>query len=133
MKQYHVYELFDQEDTIVYVGMSINPKNRLYDHVKRKPTQSGRGLFYNRLDLCIRTISSHNIKADALAIEGARKLELGMEWGEIEVGRKVGKTGKGGKIIGNKLYTCQHCNLTSNGVGYHRWHGPNCKKNSYDT
>ena len=39
------------------------------------------------------------------------------------------KGGKvGGKIISSIPRTCPYCNITSNGIGYTRWHGENCKK-----
>ena len=34
-----------------------------------------------------------------------------------------------GKIPGNKVRECQHCNIIVKGPSYHRWHGDNCKKN----
>jgi predicted GIY-YIG superfamily endonuclease len=64
MKQYHVYELFDQEGTIVYVGMSSNPKVRFNKHIGTKPGY-GNGKFYGRTDLDIRIVSIHSIKKEA--------------------------------------------------------------------
>jgi predicted GIY-YIG superfamily endonuclease len=121
MKQYHVYELFDQEGTIVYVGMSYNPKNRLYSHTKIKPGP-GHGTFYGRTDLDFRILSTHPTRKEAMKFEGARKLELGMEWTEL-----LGKLN--GKVVSNKINTCQFCNKTMKGIIFFRHHGPNCKLN----
>jgi hypothetical protein len=39
----------------------------------------------------------------------------------------LGKSGKGPKISSNKKRICPYCGLESNGVGYFRYHGNNCK------
>jgi predicted GIY-YIG superfamily endonuclease len=136
MKQYHVYELFDQSGTIVYVGQSIDPKSRFYMHTKVK-LGPGKGTFYNRTDLDWRIIQTYNNKKDALISEGVRKLELGFEWsertktGSYEGRSKGGKTGEGGKIGGKAAmsieYICTYCLKTIKGTNYFRYHGPKCK------
>ena len=115
MKQYHVYELFDQEGTIVYVGMSTNPKSRFKQHITWQNHKC-----YSRTDLDIRIESTHSIKHEALKAEGSRKLQLGIEWTEMN-------WGKVGAIKAQENITCEYCNKSVNKLNYGRWHGPNCK------
>jgi predicted GIY-YIG superfamily endonuclease len=137
--EYKVYELLDQEGAIVYVGMSSNPESRFYAHTKHKPTHSGSGYFYGRTDLSIRVYSIHPTRKEALKAEGARKLELGFEWSEREVVRKIGKknvdSGHWERVrhLGNRInqekIACEYCGTVANRLMHGRWHGPKCKKN----
>tara|TARA_R110000772_G_C12989438_1_gene406834 strand:- start:96 stop:512 length:417 start_codon:yes stop_codon:yes gene_type:complete len=80
---WNLYDLVDQEDQTVYVGVSKHLKIRLREHTLYKPyPKSGRGKFYGRTDLDIITVNSYSTKKEALMAEGARKLSLGMEWEE---------------------------------------------------
>ena len=134
MKQYHVYELFDQSGTIVYVGMTSDPKMRFTKHIKAKPGY-GNGKFYGRTDLDIRILSIHSIKKEAALAEGAHKLSLGMNWTErdsrIKIGKKIGiKYGPiYSKIMNTNSIICEYCNKELNSGNYSQYHGPNCKLN----
>lgn len=124
MKQYHVYELFDQDGKIVYVGISKIPEVRFKKHTRTKPSP-GNGYFYGRTDLKLRIHSSHYIRQEAYKAEGYRKLELNMPWTERKwIGTNQGK---GGKIVVKRLHICPHCNKEGKGPIMQRWHGSNCK------
>lgn len=133
MKTYKVYELIDQQENIVYVGLSKRPEGRYYDHIVRKPTQSGRGKFHGRHDLNLRIHSEHPNRKEAWLAEGTRKLELGMEWTEQEIRVKNGydslTSGKirKGQISAQARIVCEHCGIESNKLNYGKWHGKNCK------
>jgi len=132
MKQYHVYELFDQEGTIVYVGVSVDVKRRFIQHTKWQPNP-GQGYFHGRTDLHWRIIQSFRIKKEALALEGFRKLELGMHWTEKDGGKIVGnRIVQNGKLEKNRqksfeIVTCEHCGKSINRLNYGVHHGPKCK------
>jgi hypothetical protein len=79
MKEYKVYELLNQEGKIVDVGITSRALNlRLIEH--RCPL----GRWPGRKDLTIQLYAIYNTKKEALATEGAHKLELGMKWTELE-------------------------------------------------
>jgi len=50
---YYVYQLIEN-GKVIYIGETMYPKQRLYDHTKRKP-KAGHGKFYG-LDLEIEII-----------------------------------------------------------------------------
>jgi len=124
MKQYYVYELFDQEGTIVYVGMSTNPERRFYAHTKEK-LDKGKGTFYGRTDLTWRIIQSHNTKKEAFTAEGARKLELGMIWSELTGGMSTSPNG--GITTGKLIRPCPYCSIELKGAGGYNSHIKKCK------
>jgi hypothetical protein len=146
MKEYKVYELIDGTDTIVYIGYTGGPlKLRLTGHTRVK-----RGKWYGREDISIRLYRIYPTKLEALDAEGARKLELGMEWTERTLysknGRKAvasgqlaairtpehqSKAGKaGGIVIANRIHICPHCGKEGKSNGMFRWHFDKCKKHA---
>jgi predicted GIY-YIG superfamily endonuclease len=135
--EYYVYELFDQTGQIVDVGMTGRDLNkRLCEHTKRKPhPNNGHGRWYGRNDLDIRIFSTHSIRKEALKAEGARKLELGMEWTERLVVIQNGKIrtlnkqhqSHASKAAAAKIKICPYCIKEFNGTSYNRWHGDRCK------
>jgi hypothetical protein len=125
--EYKVYELFDQEDTIVYVGHSIRPAERFYSHTIAKPLYPGRGKFYGRTDLSWRIHSIWPNKKSAWKAEGARKLELGLDWIEQTVIFQNGKNHGGDHCL--TIHTCPYCNKIGKGNSMKRWHFTNCKLN----
>ena len=70
---------------IEYVGCSQNPKQRMYNHTKVKPTEgiTGIGMFYGRDDLEIVVVKEFTDKKEAYDYEGQLKLQYGFEWTEI--------------------------------------------------
>ncbi len=66
MKKWYVYELVNLMGTVEYVGESINPKRRLYQHTKEKPSPvGGKGRFYGRDDIFINIVKEFDNKKDA--------------------------------------------------------------------
>jgi hypothetical protein len=133
MIEHKVYELIDQTGTIVDIGYTASTlKLRLRGHVK--PT----GRWPGRRDLIIRTYSIHLTKQEALKAEGARKLQLGMEWTEMiwgKVGSALGgqSNARSGHIqrIGQESMAqqlvCPHCSKHGKGVIMFRYHFDRCK------
>jgi hypothetical protein len=39
----------------------------------------------------------------------------------------ISNLGKKMSEINNRLQTCPYCGIEAKGIGYHRWHGENCK------
>jgi len=64
MKVWHVYELVNSNGIVEYVGETINPEQRLYQHTKKTPAP-GRGKFYKRTDITMKIISKYNSKLEA--------------------------------------------------------------------
>jgi len=133
MKTYKVYELIDQQENIVYVGVSHHPHNRLIEHTRHQPLCAGKGRFYGRTDLSVRIHSEHPTRKEALKIEGVRKLELGIEWTEFKRNSQIGKiTGKRNvesghwqkiKSLGPNashkiIRSCPHCSREIKGNSY---------------
>ena len=149
----YVYELLDQVGKVVDVGVSIRPKSRFRNHIGSKP--GGNGRWYGRTDLTWQIHSSHNTRKEARLVEGARKLEVGLDWTEYKchsaggkIGGKIGgrknvesghlaslrtqenqsNAGKiGGKVSSAIIRTCPHCNKTCKGNRYFQIHGDRCK------
>ena len=136
MQKHKVYELIDQEGTIVNVGYTGESLEvRLHQHTKWKSHK-----WYGRKDLTIRLYASYNTKKEALATEGTRKLELGFNWMEIEGPRIAGRiavesgqlalvSNKGGKASMAKLHICPNCSKQGNGPNMFKYHFNNCKLN----
>jgi len=123
MKQYIVYELVDQYNTIVYIGCTGRTlKARLREHIRSNCKSPGHGKFLGRTDLIIRPHSVYDTRKEALLIEGSRKLELGFEW--IEHHGKNGK--KSCEVHNSKIYTCQ-CGQIIRGPSYY-YHIKKCKR-----
>ncbi len=128
---YHVYKLY-QNGYVVYVGETIDPKDRLYRHTGKKS-----GKFYGQ-SVTMNIISSFDNREDALQLEGELKKQYGFEWTEKTRGQKGGRSqvesghlqsisSKGGKTTGSIERTCPHCNKPIKGPTYFRFHGNNCK------
>lgn len=79
-----VYEIFDCEGNVIYVGSSKNPKKRFYQHTKTPPseTKSGHGYFYGREDLDFRIVESgFQSLSDAMVFEKELHYTHGLDWG----------------------------------------------------
>lgn len=87
MKKYYVYELYDELGSLWWVGMTLNPKQRLRQHTCIN------GKFYG-WDMEMEIVKEFTDKKEAEAFEGQRKQYWGMEWTEQT------RYGKGGKISG---------------------------------
>jgi len=51
-------------------------------------------------------------------IQGKKNAESGL----------ISALGKKNSEFNNRIRTCPHCNITTRGVGYERWHGDKCRK-----
>lgn len=151
MKLHYTYLLMNQDAMVEYVGESIDPQSRFYNHTKAKPGFSGMGYFYGREDLTLVIDSAHLDRKEALQREGELKLKYGLEWSEKNRnqnnGRKAVESGhmdrmvtkescsKGGKvagkIVGARIHTCPYCGKTGKSNLMLRWHFDNCKKKDH--
>ena len=155
-KTVYVYELYDTYGNVIYVGESIDPKRRLYQHTQRKPSEEWRsdGKFYKQ-DVTMHIVSDHPNKKEAHLAERDLKLQYGMDWTESHAWikaeqthkenqsglysmtpeKKTAASKKGGRVAGpingrknaEFIGTCPHCNRTIKGLNYRRWHGDRCK------
>jgi len=110
MKKYYVYELINHYGTIEYVGETIRPKIRMYEHTKCKPNGKN-GKFYGRQDLIMNIVAVFDNRKQARELEGKLKLDYGMEHTERTCGIKGGKiSGKIALQSGQlaKLHTIIH-------------------------
>ena len=151
----HLYELRNADNTVEYVGVSVNLKQRLYSHTKRKPNGTARqGLFYGREDLTQHVIKTFLNRSEAMRAETVHKIELGFEPTESNNGKRSGNIvyanskgifgmdaehkknaeKKGGQIAGlknwkalQKIGKCIHCNAEMNLGNLTRFHNNNCK------
>lgn len=135
MKTYKVYEIYNSLGTVEYVGETGNRiEGRLYDHTRRKPTQSGRGKFYGRTDLFIHLVAEFDNRKEALALEGVLKKEYGLEWTELTMRTRNGveshRSGKLKEIQARAQIKieCIHCGTIANKLNHGKWHGDKCKK-----
>ena len=125
----YVYELINLYGTVEWVGESIDPNRRLYQHTKCKPRADGKpssqGTFYNRQDLIMNIVANFATKPEARKFEGELKKLHGLEHTEVTAGKNAGlKTGKRNAQI---IRTCPHCGKTGRGLNMLRWHMDNCK------
>ena len=76
MKKHYVYELYNTNGKIEYVGASINPKSRFSYH------KSINGAFTKRTDINYRIIKEFDNGYQAYLFEGELKIKNGFEWTE---------------------------------------------------
>lgn len=89
--------------TVEYVGKTINPKNRFYQHTKAKPNQNlSRGRFYKRQDIFLNVVNSFYNRTEAWKAEGELKKLHNILWTEFEVCSKNG-TEQGPKNVKSGL------------------------------
>ena len=125
MKYWYVYEIYDSFGTVLYVGESIRPKKRLYEH-KQRPTGRGKGLFYGK-EVFMHIVNQFDNRKDAKDLEVA----LQNEYGFINDRKKrsipmKGKTPKNIKTFINKgghksssiIRTCNNCGKQIKGPVY---------------
>jgi len=66
-------------------------------------------------------------KAREIAVLGGKKTGPKIAKRNVESGW-ISNLGKEMAEKNNQIQTCPYCNIVARGVGYHRWHGDNCKK-----
>jgi predicted GIY-YIG superfamily endonuclease len=81
---YQVYELLNLHGTVEYVGVTKNPKRRMYQHTKTKPHGKTGGRFYGRQDLIMNIVKQFDNIKEANLFEGELKLFWGLPWTENE-------------------------------------------------
>jgi len=91
MKKYYVYELINLMGSVEYVGRTKNPKNRLYQHTKFKPSKTNKGLFYGRQDIIMNIVKEFDNVTEASQLEGKLKLSYDMRYSEADIARLNGK------------------------------------------
>lgn len=73
---HYVYDLINTTDIVEYVGITKRPTIRLKEHILPS------GKFPRRSDLRLELVTGPMSKADALKLEGERKISFGMDWHE---------------------------------------------------
>lgn len=67
---YYVYELVNLLGTVEYVGQTIRPKIRFYEHTTHQPSKSaGKGRFLGRQDISMHIVGTCATEAEALQAE----------------------------------------------------------------
>jgi len=99
---YYVYQLI-QDGKVVYVGETQNPKQRMYDHTKRKPKHSGHGLFYG-LNLEIEIIECYATKKEAWhrQVKEQKKFGFATDYDKLRAGVTQESCSKGGKTAARR-------------------------------
>jgi len=84
-KTHYVYELYNLEGTIEYVGETINPKKRFVKHIKTKPINKfgrnnyGSGKFYGRQDIFMHIAKEFDTKEKAFNFQCMLQAVYGLE------------------------------------------------------
>jgi predicted GIY-YIG superfamily endonuclease len=86
-KIYYVYELINLLGTVEYVGMSSNPKKRLWQHKAKKGNSTGVGYFQGRQDLLMNIIKTFNNKREALDFEHEMQIFWGLETSKEKISK----------------------------------------------
>ena len=98
METYKVYEIINSMGTVEYVGQSIDPIRRFYQHTRVKPSV-GSGSFYKRSDIILNIVAEFNNRKDALVLEN----KLQKEWNIKTDIQKYSENGlKQGRMISKK-------------------------------
>jgi len=94
---HYVYTLEDATGKVVYCGNTINPKQRLYDHTRRKPTKR-HGAFYGQ-DVTMKIVASKATRKEAwwAQVKWQRMLGLEDDWTKLRAGATFESQSKGGK------------------------------------
>ena len=94
---HYVYQL-TENGRVIYVGETKNPKQRLYDHTKRKPAP-GQGKFYGR-DLEIEIIECYATKKEAWhrQVEEQKKYGFQTDYDKLRAGVTLQSCSKGGHV-----------------------------------
>ena len=101
---YYVYQLIEN-GKVIYVGETQYPKQRLYDHTKRKPNQSGHGLFYGK-DLEIEIIECYATKKEAWhrQVKEQKKFGFATDYDKLRAGVTQESCSKGGKTTARRRF-----------------------------
>jgi predicted GIY-YIG superfamily endonuclease len=76
----YVYELTDQNGKVVYVGESVRPQTRLYEHTRRQPRhRSGYGRFYGRTDLTLEVVAQFDNRKDSFNHQCSLQVQYGLD------------------------------------------------------
>ncbi len=78
MKKWYVYELVNLMGTVEYVGETINPKRRFYEHTKTKPSPQT-GKFYGRNDIFMNIVKEFDNKKEAWSYQCILQSQYGFK------------------------------------------------------
>lgn len=95
---WYVYQLINKEGTVIYIGETRDPRQRLYDHTRRKPKHSGHGKFYGQ-ELEIEVIAEFDNKKEAWyrQVEEQKKFGFQTDYEKLRAGVTTQSCSKGGK------------------------------------
>ena len=106
---YYIYELREKNEsrTCVYVGQSMKPKARLYDHTRRNPLKSPKaGSFYGQ-DLELVIYEGYETRAEARQAETIHKIARGLPPTErLTAQNNISKANA-------MRIKCPHCNMVT--------------------
>lgn len=95
--KFYVYELVNSLGVVEYVGETTNPKNRFYNHTKRKQYNgNGNGKFYGRTDITLSVVNEFDNKKDAFNYQCELQKRYGFQTDadkKIQTGKNVGNIG----------------------------------------
>ena len=94
---YYVYKLVDESGHTVHIGETKYPKQRLYDHTRRKPAP-GHGKFYGE-KLTLEIMSTHQDRKEAWWAQVYLQREEGLQtdYEKLISGVTFESCSKGGK------------------------------------
>jgi len=76
---FYVYVLTNQNGEVEYVGESVRPKTRLYEHTRRPPRKTGSyGKFYGRKDLTVEIVSEHSTRKESFNAQCVLQSQYGL-------------------------------------------------------
>lgn len=129
---WYVYVIVNQSDEVEYVGETVNPKRRKYNHFKRKPVKHWNmfGRFWGRDDLEFRVVHHCLTKEAALREEAKLKEEHRLPLTESTRHWKLMKdrSPNGGIATGNIIRECPYCRRKLKGNGAWNSHTKKCKR-----
>jgi predicted GIY-YIG superfamily endonuclease len=75
----YVYEIINTYGTVEYVGESVNPEKRFWQHTKSKRRHGAYGKFYGRHDLLLNIVANFETTKEAWHFQKQLQLEYGLK------------------------------------------------------
>lgn len=133
---WYVYELLNEANEVVYVGITTKPNQRLYQHTKKKPHKTSPtvtyGLFYGQ-NIIMNCVAGFDTKGQALVAETLLKKENGLVCSEHDslvnnCSRKGGqRCAKSPNFVFKQHYKTEDGHITTSG-----WLKRYCAKRNLD-
>ena len=97
------YQLINKEGQVIYIGETRDPRQRLYDHTRRKPKCKGHGMFYGK-DLEIEIIECYATKKEAWhrQVKEQKKFGFQTDYDKLRAGVTKESCSKGGKTTARR-------------------------------